>query len=84
MPVSFLSETERRRFNSFPADLSSDDLIAYFTLSESDLTQLPKTASAADRFGFALRLLLLRFLGFHLPDLSGIPAIGYQLRCRTN
>ncbi len=77
MPVSFLSDAERERFNSFPADLSTDDLIAFFTLSEGDLQQIPKTTTAANRLGFALRLLLLRFLGFHLPDLSGIPtAVG--------
>ncbi len=73
MPVNFLSEAERERFNSFPADLSSDDLIAFFTLSENDLQQIPKTASATNRLGFALRLLLLRFLGFQLLDVSKIP-----------
>lgn len=73
MPVSFLSEAERERFNSFPADLSTEDLIAFFTLSENDLQQIPKTASATNRLGFALRLLLLRFLGFQLPDVSKIP-----------
>lgn len=69
MPVSFLSEAERERFNLFPADLSTEDLIAYFTLSENDLLQIPKTASATNRLGFTLRLLLLRLLGFQLPDL---------------
>lgn len=74
MPVSFLSETERRRFNSFPADLSTDELIAFFTLSESDLIEIPTTASATNRLGFAVQLLLLRFLGFHLPELTLLPA----------
>lgn len=73
MPVSFLSEAERERFNSFPADISTDDLIAFFTSSENDLQQIPKTASATNRLGLALRLLLLRFLGFQLPDVSKIP-----------
>ncbi len=73
MPVSFLSETERLRFNSFPADLSTGDLIAFFTLGESDLLQIPATASATNRLGFALQLLLLRFLGFHLPELKTLP-----------
>ena len=73
MPVSFLSEAERLRFNSFPADLSNDDLIAYFTLSDTDLLQIPKTASAANRLGVAVHLVLLRFLGFHLIDLKSLP-----------
>lgn len=73
MPVSFLSEAERERFNSFPTDLSTDDLIAFFTLSESDLRQIPKTTTPPNRLGFALRILLLRFLGFHPADLTLIP-----------
>lgn len=74
MPVSFLSEAERKRFNSFPAGLPTEDLIAFFTLSENDLQQIPKTASAINRLGFALRLLLLRFLGFQLHNVSRIPS----------
>lgn len=73
MPVSFLSEAERVRFNSFPADLSNDDLIAFFTLSETDLLQIPKTASAANRLGVGLQIVLLRFLGFHLIELKLLP-----------
>ena len=73
MPVNFLNEAERLRFNSFPADLSADDLIAHFTLDEDDLKHIPQTASAANRLGFALQFVLLRFLGFHLPDLLSLP-----------
>ncbi len=74
MPVNFLSEAERLRFNSFPADLSAEDLIGFFTLSPTDLRQIPANASAANRLGFALQLILLRFLGFHLPQLSSVPS----------
>ena len=74
MPVNFLSEAERLRFNSFPSDLSGEDLIGFFTLSETDLRQIPANASAANRLGFALQLILLRFLGFHLPELSSVPS----------
>lgn len=73
MPVSFLNEAERIRFNSFPPDLSNEDLIAHFTLGENDLRQIPATTSAANRLGFALHFLVLRFLGFYLPDLTTIP-----------
>ena len=74
MPVSFLSEAERLRFNSFPSDLSTNDLIVWFTLSDNDLLQIPKTTTSTNRLRFALRILLLRFLGFHLTDLTLIPA----------
>lgn len=73
MPVNFLSAAERLRFNSFPSDLSSEDLIGFFTLSSTDLRQIPANASAANRLGFALQMVLLRFLGFHLPELSSVP-----------
>jgi hypothetical protein len=65
MPVNFLSEAERLRFNSFPADLFAEDLIGFFTLSPADLRHLPANASAANRLGFALQLAVLRFLDFH-------------------
>ena len=70
MPVNFLSETERLRLNSFPSDLSNEDLIGFFTLSPNDLHQIPANADAANRLGFAVQLVLLRFLGFHLPELT--------------
>ena len=74
MPVNFLSEAERLRFNSFPSDLSGEDLIGFFTLSRTDLLQIPANASTANRLGFALQLVLLRFLGFHLSELSSVPS----------
>lgn len=75
MPVSYLSEAERLRFNSFPKEISTVDLIAHFTLSDSDEQQIPRNASPANRFGFALQLVLLRFLGFHLTDLQSLPKL---------
>ena len=73
MPVSFLSEAERLRFNSFPKNLSTDDLIAHFTLSSHDLRQIPKSSTPPNQLGLALQLLLLRFLGFYLADISSVP-----------
>lgn len=73
MPVSFLSEAERLRFNSFPKDLSTDDLIAHFTLTDADLRQIPKSSTPPNQLGFALQLLCLRFLGFYLADLGSVP-----------
>lgn len=73
MPVNFLSEAERLRFNSFPADLSTNDLIAFFTLSETDLRQIPTTSTPPNQLGFALQFLLLRFFGFYLSELNSLP-----------
>ncbi len=73
MPVSFLSEAERLRFNSFPKDLSTNDLIAHFTLSNNDLRQIPKSSTPPNQLGFAIQLLLLRFFGFYLADFGSVP-----------
>jgi hypothetical protein len=37
MPIGFLTDAERDRLNRFPIDIAPTDLLAYFTLSETDL-----------------------------------------------
>jgi TnpA family transposase len=73
MPVNLLSDAERLKFNSLPAEISKDDLISFFTLSAKDFAQIPQNAGLFNQLGFALHLLLLRFLGFHLADLESLP-----------
>ena len=73
MPVGFLSDAERQRLDSFPAQVLLGDIEAYFSLSPADRRQVPPTASAANRLGFALQLGTLRFLGFCPDDLSTAP-----------
>lgn len=73
MPIGFLSDAERERLDSFPAQVVPGDLDTYFTLSRSDRRQIPQTTSAANRLGFALQLGALRFLGFCPDDLSTVP-----------
>ena len=72
MPIGFLSDAERARFNDFPQEISREDVIAYFTLSTSDRSVVPRTTTAANRLGFALLLGTLRYLGF-CPDLRKAP-----------
>jgi Domain of unknown function (DUF4158) len=73
VPTGFLSDAERERLDSFPAQVVPGDLDRYFTLSRADRRQLPTTASPANRLGFALQLGALRFLGFCPDDLSTAP-----------
>ncbi len=63
MPGVFLTDAERTRFDSFPADLTADDLITYFRLSESDLNLIAPQRGAHNRLGIALQLCTLRFMG---------------------
>ncbi len=45
MPVGFLSDAERERLDSFPAQVVPGDLDRYFTLSRTDRRQIPGTPS---------------------------------------
>lgn len=69
-----LTDAERERLNSFPTDISSADIITFFTLSSSDKKQIPITTNASNRLGFALQLCTLRYLGFCPDKLTPIPA----------
>src|SRR6266705_4095825 len=73
MPVSFLSKNERERLQRFPAEISSNDLTAFFTLSATDLALVRKQRGAHNRLGFAFQLCILRYLGFSLDDLTQVP-----------
>jgi Domain of unknown function (DUF4158) len=73
VPTGFLSDAERERLDSFPAQIVPGDIDRYFTLSRADRRQIPGTASPANRLGFAIQLGTLRFLGFCPDDLSAAP-----------
>ncbi len=61
-----LNDAERERLNSFPTDISSQDIITFFTLTPADKNQIPITSSASNRIGFVLQLCTLRYLGYPL------------------
>jgi TnpA family transposase len=75
MPGKFLTASERQQFERFPEEISIDDIITYFTLSKSDLARLPVKSSEYNRFGFALQLGILRFLGHCPDDLASVPSL---------
>jgi hypothetical protein len=61
---SILSATERETLLALPQ--SRDDLIRYYTFSESDLSLIRQRRGAANRFGFAVQLCYMRFPGIML------------------
>ena len=73
VPIGLLSDAERERLDSFPAQVVPGDIETYFTLSRADRRQVPRTGSPANRLGFALQLGTLRFLGFCPDDLGTAP-----------
>jgi TnpA family transposase len=72
MPVQFLSEADHVRLSRFPAEISSEDLTAYFLLSQTDRLSFKHLRGDDNRLGFALQLCCLRYLGFIPDDLASI------------
>ncbi len=73
MPVRFLNDAQRERFNRFPETIPQPDLITYFALSEEDLEQVQRQRGDDNRLGFALQLTGLRYLGFCPDHLTTTP-----------
>ena len=71
MPIGFLTDAERDRLNRFPVDIAPTDLLAYFTLSETDLEFIQTHRGDHNRPCYALQLVALRLLGHppgHAPN----------------
>ena len=75
MPVGFLTQAEKERFNRFPETIQHDDLVAFFLLMEPDLAQVQQCREEHTRLGFALQLCALRSLGFVPDDLNSTPTV---------
>jgi hypothetical protein len=73
MPIYIFTETERATLDTFPAEITHEDLITFFTLSEADKEQLLIYSSPYNHLGFALQLCTLRFMGFVPEELMRIP-----------
>lgn len=73
MPVNFLNQSERERLNRFPSEVDDDDVIAYFTLTPSDLEQVQTHRGDENKLGFSLQLGSLRYLGFCPDDVRTAP-----------
>ncbi len=68
------SEEQLEQLRSFP-DIGRDDLIRYFTLTQADVAFVDpgRGRGPADRFGLAVQLCTLPWLGF-VPD-EGVPVV---------
>jgi TnpA family transposase len=73
MPSRFLSKAERARLNRFPAEVSDNDCIVYFTLTPADLNCIKQRRGEENHLGFALLLCSLRYLGHFPPKIHRIP-----------
>ena len=75
MPIQFFNDSHRSRLDSFPAEIPYNDWVTFFTLSETDLAQIPIYSASYNRLGFALQMSALRFMGFVPNDLSTTPQV---------
>lgn len=73
MPGRFLTKSERECIEKFPQEIPKDDMITFFTLTPSDLSQIPPKSASYNRLGFALQLCALRYLGFCPDELTTAP-----------
>ena len=67
MPLDFLTQAERQRYQRLPAAIAERDLRQHFHLNEADRAFVVTFCGATSRPGVALHLGLLRYLGY-LPD----------------
>ncbi|MBW8309919.1 MAG: DUF4158 domain-containing protein [Candidatus Paracaedibacteraceae bacterium] len=73
MPVDFLTEKQKLNYGKFSGQPNDMQLARYFHVDENDMAFIAKRRGAKNRFGFALQLISLRFLGTFISDLSLIP-----------
>lgn len=64
---------EARRFRPLSQVWTPEALSRYFLLSSDDLAQIKQCRGTANRLGFALHLVLLRFLHVAVPTLERVP-----------
>src|SRR5713101_3427513 len=73
MPVDFLTEAERGRWQRLPDTMPQDDLFVFFLLSDEDRQETQRQRDPQNRMGYALQLCILRYLGFVPDDLQATP-----------
>ena len=73
MSNEILTQEQKKNYGKFPEVLNENLISKYFTLDNLDLEFIHKRRGNANKFGIALQLTCVRFLGTFLNDLSEVP-----------